>query len=421
MPTITAILVLAESQINLSPDPTRSAVSVGVAAKDQPPAWGDCLDPSRASTTHTTPPSLAAEIRRLLEEAVRPALVGLPLDAFRPLAESLDALLDPDEPDSDLPYDPPSLDERFTAWVHTPSDSPVRLSRNERQANLRLVRRAVGYGVSQALLRAVAAHQGRSPARILSEEYHLPQVSEAVPWQARVAGLDPSPLPALGGGGLRSLRFNLPEIDPRSTLGEGGINVQRFIREVCARLSEREVKPEQAEVELGLHGGLGALFPGEIGKTLGALFGLEHAAAPFLLRVLDPVRAGSGDSQRAWMVELRGLVQGRKMSLGLAAEAWVESVADVEAWLEAGAVDRIHLRPDRLGGLHKTMEATAACRMRGVEVGLESLPGAAHRDLNLTCHLALAAQPSLFAVDWHPATGVLQARHEMARALAEVD
>jgi thioredoxin reductase len=144
------------------------------------------------------------------------------------------------------------------------------------------------------------------------------------------------------------------------------------------------------------------------------LYGLEQAAKPCLLRVVDPVVMDGRRAQIEKMVELKDYVRLRRLSLQLAADSWIGTPDDVRAFLQAEAADVIHLNMARLGGLSQTIEAILACREQDVAVMLQGSPA----ESQFAAHVALATQPDLIGATLDQAGGGLSSIvNEMSRTL----
>jgi methylaspartate ammonia-lyase len=278
---------------------------------------------------------------------------------------------------------------------------------------------AIRYGLSQALLQAVALARGVTMAEVIAGEWGLPRPEAPVPIQARsgheryydaekmivrqVAALPTAAVDNLAGD-----------------VGLDGSEMTRYLRWLAGRIGTLGGEGYHPIIHLDLRGALGEIVAGQPGQMLGQLYAWELAAQPYRLRIEDPVIEASRQAQVAAFKRLREYVHFRQMGVELVAGAWADTPQAIDAFLDAGAVDAIHVRMPELGGVHQSVEAVLACRAAGVGVLLGGGGAGTELSARVLAHTALAAQPDLVLAG--PGLGVDEAvslvQNEMARALA---
>jgi methylaspartate ammonia-lyase len=245
---------------------------------------------------------------------------------------------------------------------------------------------AIRFGVSEALLRALAMAQGETITEVLVREYGLPLSRRVIPIHTEVKGGQAMPLYPQ----LASLEFRLPGVDPEKELGENDERLQRLTRQLSERIAEA-TSGTRPTLHLNVNGGLGRLYQNNNGKILGALYGLQRVAAPLTLRIEDPVLDDDFQARSRMLAEIRDLLRMRSMSLQLVAGAGISELGDVETLLNANAAHMIRLSMVRLGTIHETMTAIIACQDQGFGVLLSGAPA------EILGNVALATQPELAA------------------------
>jgi methylaspartate ammonia-lyase len=243
---------------------------------------------------------------------------------------------------------------------------------------------------------------------VLCDEYGLPLPVSTVPFHIAI---QPGQTFQLWPQ-LTSLGYEPTGADPESILGLNGEKLQHFVRLLRENMHGLTEENQVPAIHLALNGNLGHLYGDAPGKILGALYGLQQVGAPHPIRVEDPIVKSKRQEQVEALKQLKQYIHLRRMSLQLVTGAWIDVPADVDAFLQAEngdpAIDMIHLQLARLGGIHDTMQAIAACRERSVAVLLEGEPA------EFAVAVALAAQPDLLAAGQSMAA----VQNEMTRILS---
>jgi methylaspartate ammonia-lyase len=156
--------------------------------------------------------------------------------------------------------------------------------------------------------------------------------------------------------------YRLTADDPSEIIGPDALDLQRFTRELQARVmalsGDDAYRPT---VYLALNGALGqfAVDPRiHFGRMLGPLSGLEKTLSPLSLLVEDPVRLEDPLMQIAVLKQLTEAVRFRGMSTRLVARNGVSTPEDMELCLQAEAVSSISIDAVAWGTVEQ-LEATA--------------------------------------------------------------
>jgi methylaspartate ammonia-lyase len=401
------------------------ALSVGLVLDTGYVAWGDCVaDPGGGKPIFRAGEG-AATIRRTVAPFLEGREIGDSPSDFRNLAASVDGLVETVE--IEQPVSPPAGAgvSRRALFV-----APMRALRAahddgpavERIAVERSLHPAVRFGVGQALLRASARVSGLVPAQVVAGAWDLPLPTGMVPIHARAGHDWYYDAERMIVRRVDSLPHG-PVDDADRELGPGGAELSRYLRWLAGRIRELAGTDYRPAIHLDLRGALGRMHADHVGHMLGQLYTWQTAAAPYSLRIQDPVLASDRQAQIGALAELHEAVRLRKMSVQLAAGAGVRSLEDVRAYAGAGAVDWIHLRLPVLGSVRDTVDAVLACRAAGMGVLLDG--GVTGTDLSAraAAHLALACRPDLLVAGpgLGADEGISLVRNEMARALAMID
>lgn len=418
IPGITAILTetgfsTAAPHSSQYSDRAREAVLVGVVVDGDEVVWATCPAVPAALEAYPESFDAASAAEAIRQEAV-PTLLGQNLSAFRPLAAAVDALRETvtvtwrERP---IRHEENGVSRRalLTGLLHDDEKAAERIVDETFE---RPLHPAVRYGLSQALLSAVALARSVTPAEVVVEEYGLPRPDGAVPLLSTVGTVDATAIACAHRVAALAIRW--PGDDPEEELGRNNGRLQGYLRRLTEYLARTAGDDYRPAIHLNVGGGLGALYDHNAGKLLGAFYGLERVAQPYPLIVADPVMMDDRDEQIAKMAELKKFSAMRDLSLRLAAGAGVDSPAAAAAFLEAEAADLLHLDMVRLGGVQSTVETALAAQERGVGIVLKS-----HGDPS-AAHIALALQPDFTSTgpDYEDGRGIAAFHNEMARTLA---
>lgn len=296
------------------------ALTILVYTDDGNVVCGDCVQVQYSGVAGRAVPFTMREAADLVDRILGPLLRGQPLSSFRGLCSTVRA--------AGLP-----------PWLE--------------------------YGVSQALLRAVAWASRRTMAEVVMAEWGLP------------APLRPVPVLAQGGEATREAvdRMVLKRADalPHGLVNNAATRVGsrgEILTELVGWVRNRVTRlaPDagyRPVLHFDVYGTLGEVFGG-IEPIADYLLMLEAVAAPYRLRVEHPLDAGDRYRQMDQMSSLRAELRARGSQTELVADEWCNTLRDIEEFAAAGCVDMIHVKTPDLGCLDQTVTALLGCRRRGV-------------------------------------------------------
>jgi methylaspartate ammonia-lyase len=357
------------------------ALSVMLVLDDGQVVHGDCAAVQYSGAGGRDPVFSAERAAADIAEFVTPLLLGRPLESFRELTAEVDAV------------------RTTSGSLHT----------------------AVRYGVSQAILAAVAASRSVTMAEVVQLEY--------------ATGLPVLPVPIYAQTGddrylnadkmiLRSVDV-LPHalINTVDKLGARGEVLEEYLRWLVARIDELRPSPDYTpRIHVDTYGTIGLAFGGDIAAVADYLTGLAQICAPYQLAVEHPIDAGGRTAQIERYVELRRELRNRGASVRIAVDEWCNTIEDIRLFVAAGAADIIHVKTPDLGGVNDTIEALLLVREAGLEAYCGGTCNETERSAQVSAHIAMAcgasqvlAKPGM-GVD----EGVMIVGNEMARTSALV-
>jgi methylaspartate ammonia-lyase len=356
------------------------ALSVLLLLEDGSVAYGDCAAVQYSGAGGRDPVFSALSARRDVEEYLTPMLAGAELRSFRELAGRVDACRTASGP------------------LHT----------------------AVRYGVTQAVLDAVAQSRRLTIAEVVRDEYETGVDLKPVPMFAqtgddRYAGADKMILKQVDvlPHGL------INNVDTK--LGRRGEFLEEYLRWLVQRIGRlRPGGGYLPRLHFDTYGTVGMAFGGDIEAVAGYLARLGDIAAPHELVIEHPIDAGDRESQIATYVRLRGELRRYGSPVKIVVDEWCNTLEDIRMFVDQGAADVIHVKTPDLGGIGDTIEALLLVRDRGLMAYCGGTCNETDRSAQISAQVAMAcdaaqvlAKPGM-GVD----EGLMIVGNEMARVTA---
>jgi methylaspartate ammonia-lyase len=356
------------------------ALSVMLLLDDGTVVYGDCAAVQYSGAGGRDPVFSSATAAEDVAKFVTPVLRGRELTGFRELTAEIDAIRTPD------------------SELHT----------------------AIRYGVSQAILAAVAASRKLTMAEVVRDEYETGAALLPVPIYAQTGDdryLNADKMILKGVEVLPHALINNVE----EKLGTKGEILEDYLRWLIRRIGE--LRPSEAyhpRIHIDTYGTIGIAFGGDVSAVADYLTGLGEICAPYDLAVEHPIDAGNRDDQIAQYVELRRLLKERGAKVRLAVDEWCNTIDDIKLFVEAGAADIIHVKTPDLGGVNDTIEALLLVNRAGLEAYCGGTCNETDRSAQVSAHIAMACDASqvLAKPGMGVDEGLMIVGNEMARTAA---
>jgi methylaspartate ammonia-lyase len=321
------------------------ALSVLLLLDDGSVAHGDCAAVQYSGAGGRDPVFSAESARRDIARHLTPLLAGAELTSFRDLAGRVDAY---------------------------PLHSAIR------------------YGVTQAVLDAVARSQRLTMAEVVRDEYATGVDLRPVPIFAqcgedRYTGVDKMILKRVD-----VLPHGL--INHAATLvGHQGELFEDYVRWLVRRIAELNTDSGYLpRLYFDTYGTIGQTFDGDVDAVAAYLARLAEIAAPHELVIEHPIDAGSRDAQVAIYVRLRAALKRLGSPVKIAVDEWCNTLEDIELFVGEEAADVIHVKTPDLGGITNTIEALLLVRDRGLFAYCGGTCNETDGSAQVTAHLAMA-------------------------------
>lgn len=331
------------------------SVSVLLLLEDGQLAWGDCAAVQYSGTGGRDPLFLAQTFIPVMEAYVTPALEGQKITTFRDMAEKIEGIV-----------------TAQGTRLHT----------------------AIRYGVTQALLDAVAKSTGRLMCRVIADEYGCTMSDRLIPiftqsGDNRYANADKMILK--GAQVLPHALIN--NVDAK--LGRHG----ELLLEYVGWLRERILKLRPSEgyapvLHIDVYGTIGQVFGNNKYEAMAEyLKRLSEAAKPFHLRIEGPMDAGGRQEQMEALRDLRRTVDERNIPVELVADEWCNTLEDIVYFADNKAGHMIQIKTPDLGGVNNVAEAVLTCKKKDIGAYQGGTCNETERSAQVCVHIAMAVQP----------------------------
>ena len=358
------------------------SISVMIILEDGQIAYGDCAAVQYSGAGGRDPLFLAKDFIPLIDKYIKPELVGKEADNFRSLCEAMETI---------------TIDGKR---LHT----------------------AIRYGVSQAILDAVAKATNRLMCEVVADEYGCTVSEKPIPIFTQSGDdryLNADKMIIKGAPVLPHALIN----NVHDKLGEHGEKLLEYVKWLRDRiLSKRTDESYNPVFHLDLYGTIGAAF-GDFNFSAMAdyIAKVEQAAKPFHVRIEGPMDCDS--DREAQIKALSGLtaeLDRRGIDVELVADEWCNTLEDIKLFADNKAGHMIQIKTPDLGGINNTIEAVLYCKEKGVGAYQGGTCNETDRSAQVCVHCAMATQPVQILAK--PGMGVdegfMIAYNEMSRIIA---
>lgn len=358
------------------------AISVMLVLEDGQIAHGDCAAVQYSGAGGRDPLFLAKNFIPIIEEYVKPVLVGRELNSFRNIAGEVEAIIKKDG-----------------KHLHT----------------------AIRYGVTQAVLDAVAKGSKRLMCEVVADEYGLQVSDKEIPifTQSGDNRYDNSDKMILKGAAVmpHALINNI-----ELKLGKDGEILYDYVKWLKERVIALRAEDDYMPVfHIDVYGTIGGLFGVENYTVMADyLEKLTEAAAPFKLRIEGPMDANEREKQMLCLKALTEEVDRRGINCELVADEWCNTFEDIKYFADNKAGHMIQIKTPDLGGINNVVEAVLYCKEKGIGAYQGGTCNETDRSAVVCVNLAMATVPDQMLAK--PGMGVdegyMIVYNEMQRILA---
>ena len=357
------------------------SISVMIILEDGQIAYGDCAAVQYSGAGGRDPLFLAEDFIPVIIEHVAPMLEGKELDSFRQLAAEVEAV------------------EVDGKRLHT----------------------AIRYGVTQAVLDAVAKAKKKLMCEVIAEEYGLNPEYRQIPifTQSGDNRYDNSDKMIMKGADVlpHALINNV-----ETKLGKDGSILLEYVKWLRDRIMAlRQDESYQPVLHIDVYGTIGMAFGVNNYKEMADYIEtLVETAKPFKLRIEGPMDAEEREAQMKALAGLTAEVDRRGIEVELVADEWCNTLEDIKYFADNKAGHMVQIKTPDLGGINNIVEAVLYCKEKGIGAYQGGTCNETDRSAQVCVNLAMASQPDQILAK--PGMGVdegyMIVYNEMQRILA---
>lgn len=357
------------------------SISVMIVLEDGQIAYGDCAAVQYSGAGGRDPLFLAEDFIPVIMEHVAPMLEGKELDSFRQLAAEVEKV------------------EVDGKRLHT----------------------AIRYGVTQAVLDAVAKAKKKLMCEVIAEEYGLNPEYRQIPifTQSGDNRYDNSDKMIMKGADVlpHALINNV-----ETKLGKDGSILLEYVKWLRDRIMAlRQDESYQPVLHIDVYGTIGMAFGVNNYKEMADYIEtLVETAKPFKLRIEGPMDAEEREAQMKALAGLTAEVDRRGIEVELVADEWCNTLEDIKYFADNKAGHMVQIKTPDLGGINNIVEAVLYCKEKGIGAYQGGTCNETDRSAQVCVNLAMASQPDQILAK--PGMGVdegyMIVYNEMQRILA---
>lgn len=277
---------------------------------------------------------------------------------------------------------------------------------------------SIRYGISQAILDAVAKSQHKTMAEVVADEYGLEISPVERPIYAQTGDERYS--------NVDKMILKQADVIPHGLfntvdkIGHKGEALREYLRWIVKRIDQIGEPGYCPIFQCDVYGLLGKAFDDDLDALADALVDMEKEFAPHALRFEYPIDGGSKERTIQYNRALKAKLAERGCNVKISVDEWNNTLQDMQDFIDAKAVDTFQVKTPVYGSVHHTIEAILLCKRNGVGSYLGGSCTDTDKSTQVSAHIALATQVEeiLAKPGMGVDEGMMLVRNEMRRTLA---
>lgn len=332
------------------------SISVMLVLEDGQIATGDCAAVQYSGAGGRDPLFLAKDFIPIIDTYIKPQLVGKEADDFRGLCKMMEAI----------------------------------------QVEGKRLHTAIRYGVSQAILDAVAKATGRLMCEVVADEYGCTVSETPIPifTQSGDDRYDNADKMIIKGAQVLPHAL-INNVDTK--LGKNGEKLAEYVAWLRDRILQNRTSEDYLPIfHIDVYGTIGAAFGNNNYKAMADYIAkLGELAKPFHLRIEGPMDCDS--DRETQMTALAGLTKeldDRGIDVELVADEWCNTLEDIKLFADNKAGHMVQIKTPDLGGINNTIEAVLYCKEKGIGAYQGGTCNETDRSAQVCVNCAMATRPA---------------------------
>lgn len=329
------------------------SLTIMLVLEDGQVAFGDCCAVQYSGCGGRDPLFIASDFQKIVQDRIRPLLLNRELTSFKELANEFDHL---------------ELDGKR---IHT----------------------ALRYGITQAILDAVAKSQHTQMANIIANEYHTNVSEQLIPifsqsGDNRYDNVDKMILKesAVLPHGL----INHVE----TKLGYQGEKLLEYVKWLRKRIDDyRNHEDYKPVLHIDVYGTLGIIFKEDYDAMVDYLKTLREASGPYHLRIEGPVDFDDREKTMMGLQIITRMLDERGIECEIVADEWCNTLEDIKEFADKKAGHMVQIKTPDLGGIQNIVEAVLYCKEKGIGAYQGGTCNETDISAKACVHCAMATQP----------------------------
>ena len=303
------------------------AVSIMFILEDGQVGIGDAAAVQYSGAGGRDPLFVADEGIKIINEKIKPFLVGKDVSRFRELAVEIDAY---------------EIDGKL---IHT----------------------ALRYGLTQALLASTAKANKITMAEVVRKEYNISnKIYSRIPMFAQTGDDRYS--------NVDKMIIKEVEVMPHALinnietkLGYQGEILKEYVSWLRGRVLQLRQRDDYNPVfHIDVYGTIGQIFDNDYERIYDYLKELEELAHPFTLRIEGPTDAGNRMDTMIALRTITALINNNGSKVEIVADEWCNTLDDVKFFADNNAGHMLQVKTPDLGGINNVIEALLYCKDRNI-------------------------------------------------------